>query len=159
MKINLLLNNPKDIRSGYINVDPFAILDDPFGRQNGEPNNLDFLVDNNEATEIIAHDILDRYTNQEVNEILDHWLTKLAHGGELVISMVDIREVSRAVISNSLPLDEVNRLLYGDQDHKVNFKKISLTLEYLTKLLESKGMQVLKKRISNFRAVVAARRT
>jgi len=154
MKINLLINNHGDVRSGYINLDPAAPQDSPDGRLPADLSNLGQFVEANEATEIVAHDILDAFPGDKVDEALDNWVSKLAHGGRLVLSVIDFREVSRSYLSHILTIDKVNLLIHGE-GHRRN---CSLTLEQLVDVLKNKGLKILIRRVENFRAVVVAER-
>lgn len=158
MKLNLLINNSGDVRNGYLNIDPSANPEDPYGRVRCDLDNLDPLVDANEATEVVALDILDYYATTDVDRVLNHWLSKLAHGGTLTVSVVDLREVSRQFLAGGLGLDEANLLLHGEQDGPMRFRMCSLTLDHLSAVLENKGLKVLKRRIVDRRAVVTCQR-
>lgn len=154
MKINLLLQNPLDIRSGHLNVDPYANGQD--GRVKGRLLDLSPLVDANEASELIAHDILDFFGAVQVDQALNHWLSRLAHGGKIVVSAIDVGEVGRAFLSGTIDLDTANTLLYGEQDKPGRWRKSALTLSRLAAVLEGKDLKVLSKRVANYRGVVTA---
>lgn len=154
MKVNLLINNAADVRSGYLNIDPFAQSDDGAGRFKCGLDRLDLLVDPGECEELVAHDVLDAYPAQSVDAVLDHWLSRLAHGGTIALSVVDMREVARAFLAGSLNLEEANKLLHGVGVTK----KSTLSVDILSDVLEGKGMKVLVRRVENYRAVVVAQR-
>lgn len=152
MKINLLINNPKGCRQGYLNIDPLA----PMGAEavKGDPTKLDDFVCENEATEILALEILDKFSPDKVDNILDHWLSRLAHKGRLTISVVDLYEIARGVVCESINVEIANNLLYG-----TNVKNNSaFTLDQLSMVLENKGYKVIKKFIENNRAYVTVER-
>jgi hypothetical protein len=157
MKINLLLNNAGDIRSGYVNIDPF-VPDGDNSRIKGEVFQLDHAVDAAEAQEIVAHDILDFAPAAAADTILDHWLSKLAHGGKLTVSVVDFKEVAKAVLSDSITVDEANRLIHGEQREPWEIRKASYTLGLLCAVLGNKGYKLLTKRIHDHRAVITCQR-
>lgn len=156
MKINLLLRSPGEARQGYVNIDPAA----PAGQANyipGLPHDLS-CAEANEVTELVAHDILDRYGITEVDKVLEHWIGKLSHGGLLHLSVVDLGEVSRAFLAGSLSLDETNTLLHGEQDGPMRHRQCSLTMAQLVGVLEHKGLKILRKHLVHFRATVSAQR-
>ncbi len=155
MKINLLLNNPGDLRSGYLNIDPFATGDDARVK-GGLELTKDGFVEANEAEEVIALDILDYCT--EPNTLLQGWLSRLAHGGRLTISVVDFREVSRMFLAGGLSMDDVNDLLFGKTDSPYQ-KKIVFTLSQLVEVFTNLGYKVISKRVTqDHRAIVTVER-
>jgi hypothetical protein len=156
MKVNLLLDNPGDIRSGYRNIDPFA--NDIDIRVSGTLDNLSDHVEANEAEEIVANDILDTFPLSDADRVLDNWLSRLAHGGKLTISVVDLRSVSREVLANSISIQDANELLYGRQNAPHFQKKSVFTLQQLATTLEGKGYKLLRRQVENNRVVVTVER-
>lgn len=153
MKLNLLINNAADVRSGYLNLDPFA-PDDAVDRKRCQLDKLGEWVDANECEELVAHDVLDAFPSVAVDAVLDHWLSRLSHGGKIVVSVVDLKEVARAFLAGSLKLEEANRLIHGG----AHMRKSSLTVGILSDVMEGKGLKVLIRRVENYRAVVVAQR-
>lgn len=157
MKLNLLLNNPGGVRSGYTNVDPIA-PENSLDSVRCDVTNLDTVCDAGEASELVAHDILDYIPRAQVPKVLNHWLSRLAHGGTFVLSCVDLLEVSRALVAYRLPLEEANKLLHGEQREPWEFRKDSYSLAQLVGFLKDRGLTIQKKRVENFRAIVVATR-
>lgn len=157
MKANLLLEAPNDIRSGYVNIDPLAPHEDP-DRATLDPFNLDHTFDAGELSELVAHGLLDYVPNAQLDVVLNGWLSKLAHGGELTLSVIDLREVCRGVLADRLSLDEANTLLFGEQRVQWQFRKCSLTLARLVEVLRAKGFKILSQRLHNYRAYVTCQR-
>jgi len=158
VKVNLLIDNPGDVRSGYVNIDPLAPENDPDGRLKGDVGNLDHAVDGGEAEEILALEVLDYFPGHQADDILANWLSKLAHGGRLTISVVDVKEVARAVCSNNLSIDDINELLHGKQEKPWQFRKSAYTLSQLVEVLSNQGYKVLARRVQNYRALVTVER-
>ena len=157
MRVNLLLNNPGDVRSGYLNIDPFSPGDDP-DRVNGDVLDLSHTLDDGEASELLAHDILDFCPNGNADVVLNSWLKKLAHGGQLSLSVTDLREVARAVLADRLSLEEANRLLFGEQREPWQFKKCVFTLSQLTETCQNKGYRILNQRLRDYKAYLTVER-
>lgn len=153
MKINLVIDGTPEIRVGYLNIDMMYGKD---GVVVGNFMNLNPLVDDGEAEEIFALDILDYLTLAQGEATIAHWVSKLAHGGTLVLSAVDIIEVSKALIARIITVDEANSYLHGEQKKQWQFRHASYTLGGLVALLEAKGLQIQKKRISSLNAIVVA---
>lgn len=157
MKVNLLLKNPGGIRSGFLNIDPFA--DGSDARVAADVSNLDHSVDAGELDELVALDVLNYFPGDQVDRLLDNWLSKLAYGGTITVGVVDVREVARALLANSIGLDLANDLLHGEHREPWQSRKCSLTLARLAEVLENKGYKILAKRTANFVAVVTAQRS
>jgi hypothetical protein len=157
MKVNLLLNAPADVRSGYLNIDPLAPPQDPT-RVQGRLDDLTHSVDAAECEELVAHDVLDRFGPDQVDGVLEHWLSRLRRGGRITVSAVDAREVARALLNGTLALADANALLHGEQRNDWELRRVSLTLAQLAEALSSRGFKVLTKRVVNYRAVVTAER-
>lgn len=159
MKLNLLLNNPDDVRSGYVNVDPFAPdVEDPAGRLKGDVADLSHCCCDGEATEIVAYDILNYYSGESADVLIQNWLSCLAHGGKLTLSVVDLQEVSRGLLAGTLSLEDANHLLHGEQRADWEFRRCSLTMGRVVEMLENTGYKILHKRVTNHRAYVTCER-
>lgn len=158
MKVNLLLDNPDGVLGGYVNIDQFTPPDDTTGRIGGEVGDLSHTVDAAEAEEIVALEILDFFPAKRTDHVLDNWLSRLAHGGTITVSVVDTREVARGVLNRQLTMETLNGLLYGEQKRPWEFRKAAYTMEQLVEVFRGKGLKILQKRLVNFRAYVTAQR-
>jgi len=151
MKLNLLINNPNDIRSGYLNIDPAA--DGKDERQTGELSSLDMAFAN-ECEEIVAHDILDAYAGENVDLVLGNWLGKLAHKGKLVLSFIDAKSIARAFLNEEIDLETFNVYLHGS----LYVKKSCFTMSHIADTLAHAGYNILSKRVENYRATIVIER-
>lgn len=156
MKINLLLDAPGEVRSGYLNIDAFADGNDE--RINGCLIDLDDHVDDAECEEIIAVGILDYYSARDADKILKNWLRKLAHGGTITIGSYDVVETAKAISNRKLSPEDITIILYGEQGKPWQFKKTALTVNQVATVLETKGLTILKKRIEGLKFIVVAER-
>jgi hypothetical protein len=156
VKVNLLLNSP-DIRSDYLNIDPYA---DPADRDKvtGSLINLDEHVDDGEAVDLLALDIIDYIGSNETNEAIASWLKKLRHGGTITIGGIDLRGVSHAFLHHQISLTEANILLYGAQDAPYNYRKATLTIQHVIDMMIEQDLKVLRKQIQQYKYFVTARR-
>ncbi len=157
MKVNLLLDNPGDVRSGYLNIDAFAPPGDR-ERVKGDVYILDDHVDGGELEELVAHEVLDYVPLKDAGSVIDGWLSKLAHKGRITISVVDLREVCRAVLAGTVDLNTANQLLHGEQRRGWDKKRLSFTASVLSDILSQKGLKILSRKVTNHRAVVTAER-
>lgn len=157
MKVNILLNNPAEIRSGFLNIDPFA-PDGDKDRVKCDPAALGPLVDAAEASEVVALGIIDYLPLAQSDGVLTHWVSRLAHGGKLSISCVDLFEVCRAVHLRTVSVEDANKLLHGEQREPWQFRKANYSLNHLTELIKAKGLRIITKKLVAFEAVVTAER-
>lgn len=148
MRINLLLNGETP-RSGFLNLDPLASPGDEL-KTRGDLSNLDEFVDDSEAEEIIATDVIDFLPPQTVDGVIDHWIRKLRHGGSIVVGGVDIREVARGLMNQSITPEYANLLLYGVQSAPHEYRKSTMTMQRLLGVFQAKGLKVMHKRIVSY---------
>lgn len=153
MKLNLLINNPGDVRSGYVNVDP-AAQPGELDRVACDLTNLDPVADDAEVTELLAYDVFDQFPAGGAARLLDHWVKKLAHGGTIALSGVDLLELSKAFALRQLTVDEANGWLHGEKGER----RATYTLQDLVDVLEQRGLRIIKKRSQGRRYIVVAQR-
>ena len=154
MRINLL-NDQNTIRSNALNIDPFADPLEP-SKTFGGLENLDLHVDDGEAEEIIAYDIIDYLQARDLERTVEGWVRKLKFNGKITIGGLDIYEVSKGVINGNLNLAQINGLLYEDYRHKQR-KSVS-TIQNVVSLLQKFGLKILHKRLNGYDYVVVAER-
>ena len=141
MKINLILDGHP--LSGYKNIDPHGYEDET--KTVGDLENLHDIVEDAEATEILALDIIDFLPLNSVEPAISHWVSKLRHGGKIAIGSYQ----------KILGLAEANEVIHGTQERP----RIShLTIDTLIEILEKQGLQVIKKRVNKFDMTVEAQR-
>jgi hypothetical protein len=148
MKINLLLNDASP-RSQFLNIDPLAPPNDPL-RVVGDFGDLNEHVDNAECDELIATDILDFLPASQIDDVLNHWVSKIRHGGTITVGGLDLREVSHGVVKHSLNIDDANLLIYGAQQAAWQHRRSATTLQNVLAVLTSKGLKPIKKRVESY---------
>jgi len=151
MKINLILDG--HALSGYKNIDPYGYGDET--KVVGDVENLDDMVEDAEATEILALDIIDFLPPESIEAAIGHWVSKLRHGGKIAIGGKDLWQISKALYQKILDLEEANEVIHGTQEKP---RISNFTIDKLINTLESRGLQILKKRINKFDMVVEAQR-
>lgn len=154
MKINLLLDS-QDVLNSYLNIDPFSETQD---KLKGEITNLDWIVDDGEAEEILAYNILEFFEFGKADEILNNWLRKLAKGGILIIGYNDIDEIARLFYQTHIELDQFNKLVFGEQKRGWDFKKCGFTTYQLSEVLKNKGYKIRQAKIEGIAGVIVAER-
>jgi hypothetical protein len=156
MKLNLLYGHGDHLQE-YININPFA-LEETDNTRIADVKQLDSIVEDAEATEIIAADVVDYLSMEEINKALDHWISKMRHGARLVIGGCDSYDAAKALVQFEIDLETFNLLVHGTQDQPHLFKKMCLTLSGLCDYLEEKGLKIIKKRRNGLNYVVEAQR-
>ena len=157
MKVNLLYTEVEP-RPGYLNINPFA-TNETDELKIGEVFNLDEWVDDSEAMEIIANDVIDYLPANIVMNTLEYWVRKLRHGGHLIVGGTDLYEVCKGFTTYALDVQQVNAYLHGEHAYNPNFiKKITLTALGLSNFLATKGLHIVKKRITGYHFIVEAKR-
>lgn len=156
MKINLVLDNPSAIKEGYLNIDPLA----PLGKTNLTRDTFQELreVDDAEAEEIIALDIIDYFSPIEIMTFLDIWVKKLKHGGIITLGFVDIYQLCKAVIAREINLQEANVELHGNQTKPWKTRRATMSIDFIAKALEARGLKIINKRLNAGKAIVKAGR-
>lgn len=156
MKLNLLYGHGDHLQE-YININPFA-LEETDNIRISDVKNLDKIVENAEATEIIASDVIDYLALNEINPTLDHWISKMRHGARLVIGGCDSYDAAKALVQFEIDLETFNMLVHGTQDQPHLFKRMCLTLPGLCEYLTDHGLKIIKKRRNGLNYVVEAQR-
>lgn len=153
MKLNLLRNSNR-VMSGHLNVD---ILPGE-NKVQGDIANLDPLVDNASCTDIVARNVLEYVPHPEIVNILNHWISKLRHGGKLTIVTTDLRSIAKSIIRDALEPSDYLSLLYGEQRNAFDIKRSILTLGTLSALLESAQLKITNKSMDSFEFSITAER-
>lgn len=143
MKLNLMVNNLQYL-NGYRNISPFApVTDSRFSRNS--VIDLEMLVDDGEADEIRAMDVLEYYPHQDIDQILNNWVRKLAHKGTITISGNDIHFIARQINTRHLNNEQALIQLYGISDKPGQKKQAVYSLNFITEKLKARGLKILKK--------------
>ena len=137
MKVYLTVKG--DNISGYHNIDASS---------GGDIVKMDGVEDS-EATEIIASDIINFTDISSINDLLSGWVKKLRHGGRIVVGGVEIDEVCNAFISKAIDVNQFNKLV-----HEGRVSQITTT--DLEKILINHGLTITKKRTDNFNMIIEA---
>lgn len=152
MKVNITLD-ANDVRSGMTNFNPTA---DPNSSTQirVDIDNLTMFIDDNEAEEIIAMDILDFVNPAGKDQILSHWISKLAHGASITLGGRQIYDVVKLIHRREIDLQQANFLIYGND----MARRAMLSADFLCDVLKEKGLTVESIKFDNtFYCVKAVR--
>ncbi len=156
MKLNLTISGLA--RNGWMNVDPLTQPNDQ-SKIAHNLDNLDEYVDNNECEEVVALEVLDIFPVQMKQQVLNHWSAKVAHGGTLTFSGVDLDKIAKIAFSKQVDSNQVNRLLYGECNNMWTIKKGLLTTQQACELALTSGQfKILSKEISGINYIIKAER-
>jgi predicted SAM-dependent methyltransferase len=142
MKLNLGCGN--DIRQGYVNID--LNVDDKRVIK-GDVSNLDtFSLTNDSVDEIIAIDIIQYFSYQQIVGVVSNWCQKLKPGGSIYIESVDYNMLSNMMFYDLLASEVVNNVLYGDSGIKgiYNLPSIEALLKNNQLIIDTKGFKDAK---------------
>jgi len=144
MKLNITIQ-PYEL-SGYKNISPLT-----------GSNILDLPVEKAECTEIIGEDIIDYISYDKIQEVVTGYVSKLRHGGRIILGGTDIFEVAKQCITQSNPVQKTNQLLYGDGNPSGwGFKRSCTTILHISSIFSQLGLKVTKQRLSETKFIVEA---
>ena len=153
MKIRITVGETEKL-NGYINIDPITKFDEIAI----DIRNIDEVVSDAECTEIISEGVIDFLEKEESMEVLSHWIKKLRHGGRIVVTSIDAREVSRSFYKKEIDIEIFNKAMHGNFSAPWDVHLSHSTVEELSDFFESQNLNVTKKRINGIKLIVEAER-
>lgn len=151
MKLNIDIRG--FILSGYTTVSPAGGLGKPIDHRN-----LDAVCEANECEEIYAPHVLNHIHVGELDQVITHYISKLRHGGKLIIGGADIRDLAKKIIKDEITVEESNRLLYGPTHFNWVNHCSMYAMHDIVALLRSKGLKVVSQKCDDFWFSVEAQR-
>jgi len=106
-------------------------------------------VEDAEATEIIASDVINFVALSSLDELLSGWVKKMRHGCKIVLGGVEIDEVCKAFVSKAIDVDKFNEMVYEGRISQISFTD-------LEKTLIKHGLKITRKRADNFNMIIEA---
>jgi hypothetical protein len=106
-------------------------------------------VEDSEATEIIASDVINFVSLSSLEELISGWIKKMRHGCTLVLGGVEIDEVCKALVSKAIDINKFNETIYEGRTSQISRPE-------LEKILIKHGLKITRKRSDNFNMVVEA---
>lgn len=133
MKLNICVNG--QYKEGYKNIEPRSNIDD--------------VVETAECEEIFASDIMDYIPSEIVYDTLKNYVSKLRHGGRIILGGTDLVLLSKEIVTHRLNLVEANKILHGANGEVKKNGQISLS--DLDDILKSFNLKVMKRRIDGIK--------
>lgn len=151
MKVNIICGG--HALTGYINIDPLA-QDEP-DKVAADFGNLDNLIHDSEATEILALEVLHYIPFNNLPKVLANWVKKLRINGKIAIGGYEVGDICKSYTNKSCSIEDLNRLLYGDGTSPLVVAS-ALSMAHLKGMMEQFGLKVLKQRKNGYHIAVEA---
>jgi len=132
MKINICFNKNNTYLNNYINTN----IDNGDEYLKCDLEDLSAIVDNGEAEEILAINVLNYVSHKKLKKTVLNWYKKLSYNGILTIYFLDFIEICRLITVGSISYDEAKNLLFGIQDEENEFFKSGISLLELKSIFE-----------------------
>lgn len=140
--------------NGYLNIDPIG----GDNKTSMDFRNLDPVCDTAECTEICAPDILDYIHISEIMNVLTNWISKLRHGGTIIVGGTDFYEAASGLVSGQLDTVEFNKIVYGVHPLHPIIKSGMFTRHDIESILREHGLKIIHKRVESRKFIVEAKR-
>lgn len=157
VKVNLIYGDEGYPLDNYLNINPFGTTSETI--RVGGVQNLDEFVDNGEADEIIAENVVEYIPSPNLAATLSNWVSKLRVGGKLILTFTDAKLVSKEFSNYRTTLEEFNSSIHGSQEKPYLIKRCSVTtLDLCKHLTENHNVKVVKRRINNSKGSIVVER-
>lgn len=160
MKIRLSINEVP--YSGYTNVDPCPIIEDgkegQFEVYAGDFKDLDLIAETASCVEILAENVVDYVNVDRVIDVINHWVSKLRHGGRIIIKGVNLESLVKKFLNGELTTLDFNKILFGESNHPWQHKSGCINLEDVDETLRKAGLRVVHKKLDDVEYVIIGQR-
>jgi hypothetical protein len=101
---------------------------------------------NKKVSSILAVQILEHFTENEVPNVLKLWSSILIDGGEMYISVPDLKETARLLSESKTDkeFDWYSRLIYGSQKDQKAYHKSAFSYNKIVTLMNNVGIHDIK---------------
>lgn len=161
--IFLNLGCGEDYREGYINIDIYS-SDKRVRIMNA--NSLDFS--DNSVDEILAVDLLECFSQNEISSVLAEWSRVLKPGGVLHIRVPSFELQVKAYQRGDWDADAASKMIYGSDDNSESKHSTAFDQKSIKRHLHLAGFQVIsiedldypqKEEISNLKMEIHAKKS
>lgn len=151
MKINICYTELNEV-ADHINISPFAKPESNFHPV--DIRNIDEIVCDDEVEHIDALDVLNYFSLQEVLNMAENWIKKLAPKGTLTLTFNDYWEIARRTIVGLIEYKDINDILFGKQSQPYDIKRSAIPLHWFKNWILSKGVKLNKCRLEGYVVVM-----
>lgn len=113
----------------------------PIGINFEDIQNID-SYENESIDHILIHDLLDFYTDQHIETLIDLIKNKIKSDGLLTIQSADIKQLGKSIAFDEIDIDLVKQILYPS-------KKSVHTMYEIEKILKTLNMTIVNKKYIN----------
>lgn len=110
--------------------------------------NVDYIMDatkldfeNNIFDFVYSAHVLEHFSHQHTQTIVNEWVRVLKKNGELFIAVPDILKISKAFINADIGIDMVIKYFYGGQGYDSNFHKAGFCFSLMKKIMRNSGLK------------------
>jgi len=135
-KLHLNLGCGRDIRDDFVNIDLSADDDRVLKADAGS-----LPYPDESADLIIATNLLEYFSQKEIQNILKEWVRVLKIGCELIIEVPSFRLINSAYQNGEIQLNTLSMLIFGDEKHS-GTKQSIFDENYLKKQIEKTGLRI-----------------
>lgn len=153
MKVNIICGG--HALTGYVNIDPLA-KNEP-DKIAADFGNLDNLIHDSEAVEILATEVLQYIPLDTIPKVLENWVKKLRINGKISVGGYDVTEACKSYANQTCSLEDLNVLLYGDPSTPIAISS-AISMPYIKTMLQRFGLKILKQRKNGYHILVEAER-
>ena len=139
MKVNIICGG--HAITGYVNIDPLA-KNEP-DKIAADFGNLDNLIHDSEATEILATEVVHYIPFTSVPKVLENWAKKLRINGKISVGGYDVTEACKSYANKTCSLEDLNILLRQSMDESDG--RASMALVEIIGKVETEYNQCVKR--------------
>ena len=115
-------------------------------------------IDDNELEELLVLEVIEYLPRNLFENVMKHWVSKLAHKGRFTFDFVDIYTVSRLFFLQLISINDYNILTHGQANRGWDNKQVNLTTPQVCQAMENLGLKVISKKIDGVKATIVAER-
>lgn len=157
MKLNLMFCSGVPL-AGYLNLCPF-VAQNVENVVNCDIRNLDQICENAEVTELIAHNVLEYISPNELDSVFNNWVLKLRHKGIIKLAVLDAEQVCHRFLSKKMELNQFNSIVFGEQRSPFELRRNVLTPTALCQKMQSLGLKIVSKQLQDVVFLVEGERS
>lgn len=145
--------------SGFTNIDPAPVIEEDklgqFDVYAGDFKNLETIEDSS-CKEIVVEGCLDYIHIDFTVDVIKHWISKLRHGGRIIIRGTNLESVVKLFLNGEITTLDFNHLIYGTGKNTWDNKSGCVNLEEVDEVCRKEGLKILSKQIHSEEFILIA---